>query len=68
VPGSAGHDRAARSILIAQQNDLRDRGDLDTASSAGQAFTAAIWLPQAVVWALATLVIAGYTGLIRKVA
>jgi hypothetical protein len=47
---------------------IRDRCDLDTTSSVGQVFTAAIWLLQAVVWALATLVIAGYTGLIRKIA
>lgn len=47
---------------------IRDRCDLDTTSPVGQAFTAAIWLLQAVVWALATLVIAGYTGLIRKIA
>lgn len=47
---------------------IRDRCDLDTATPVGQAFTAAIWLLQAVVWALATLVIAGYTGLIRKIA
>lgn len=47
---------------------IRDRCDLDTASPVGQVFTAAIWLLQAAVWALATLVVAGYTGLIRKVA
>lgn len=47
---------------------IRDRCDLDTASTLGQAFTAAIWLLQAFVWALATLVVAGYTGLIRKIA
>lgn len=46
---------------------IRDRCDLDTATRAGQVFTAAIWLLQAIVWALATLVVAGYTGLVRKV-
>jgi hypothetical protein len=46
---------------------IRDRCDLDTATRAGQLFTAAIWLLQAIVWALATLVVAGYTGLVRKV-
>jgi hypothetical protein len=46
---------------------IRDRCDLDTASQVGQVFTAGIWLLQAIVWALATLVIAGYTGLIRKI-
>jgi hypothetical protein len=46
---------------------IRDRCDLDTTSPTGQAFTAAIWALQALVWALATLAIAGYTGLIRKI-
>lgn len=46
---------------------IRNRCDLDTASPAGQWFTVAIWLLQAVVWALATLALAGYTGLIRKI-
>jgi len=46
---------------------LRDRCDLDTTSHRGQAITIAIWAVQAMVWALATLAIAGYTGLIRKI-
>jgi hypothetical protein len=45
---------------------LRARCDLDTATRRGQAFTVAIWVIQAAVWALATLTIASYTGLIRK--
>jgi hypothetical protein len=45
---------------------IRARCDLDTASGAGQVFTVVIWLLQALVWALATLALAGYTGLIRK--
>ncbi len=45
---------------------LRTRCDLDTGSTAGQVFTAALWLVQAAVWGLATLALAGYTGLIRK--
>jgi hypothetical protein len=45
---------------------LRARCDLDTASTAGQWFTAGVWILQAVVWALATLALAGYTSLIRK--
>jgi hypothetical protein len=45
---------------------LRARCDLDTATRLGQAFTIAIWLVQATVWGLATLALAGYTGLIRK--
>jgi len=46
---------------------LRDRCDLDTTSRGGQTITIAIWTVQALVWALATLAIAGYTGLIRKI-
>jgi hypothetical protein len=46
---------------------LRDRCDLDTTSHRGQAITLAIWSIQALIWALATLAIAGYTGLIRKI-
>lgn len=46
---------------------IRDRCDLDTTSRRGQAFTAAIWFLQAFTWALATLTITGYTGLIRKI-
>ena len=45
---------------------LRARCDLDTATRWGQAFTYAIWALQALVWALATLAIAAYTGLVRK--
>ncbi|MEU4447966.1 hypothetical protein AB0K14_35395 [Actinosynnema sp. NPDC050801] len=45
---------------------VRSKCDLDTTTTAGQWFTAAIWLLQACVWVLATLAIAGYTGLIRK--
>jgi hypothetical protein len=46
---------------------IRAKCDLDTSSGAGQWFTLAIWLLQAAVWALATLALAGYTGLVRKV-
>jgi len=45
---------------------LRTRCDLDTESSAGQVFTVLLWVVQAAVWGLATLALAGYTGLIRK--
>jgi hypothetical protein len=45
---------------------LRARCDLDTGTRWGQAFTYAIWVLQALVWALATLAIAAYTGLVRK--
>ena len=46
---------------------IRDRCDFDTTSRQGQAITATTWAPQALVWALATLVVAGYTGLIHRV-
>ncbi|MFD9703140.1 hypothetical protein [Lentzea sp. NPDC059081] len=45
---------------------VRERCDLDTISRRGQAFAAAIWLLQLVVWLLATLVVVGYSGLIRR--
>jgi hypothetical protein len=45
---------------------LRTRCDLDTSTKRGQAFTYAAWALQALVWALATLAIAAYTGLVRK--
>lgn len=45
---------------------LRARCDLDTATRRGQAFTYLLWALQALLWALATLTIAAYTGLVRK--
>jgi hypothetical protein len=45
---------------------IRDRCDFDTTSRPGQAIIAATWGLQTLVWALATLVVAGYSGLIRK--
>ncbi|MDX8146403.1 hypothetical protein SK854_30115 [Lentzea sp. BCCO 10_0061] len=45
---------------------LRARCDLDTTTRRGQAFTYLLWALQALLWALATLTIAAYTGLIRK--
>jgi hypothetical protein len=45
---------------------LRARCDLDTSTRWGQAFTYLLWALQALLWALATLTIAAYTGLIRK--
>ncbi|GLZ37684.1 hypothetical protein Acsp05_13090 [Actinokineospora sp. NBRC 105648] len=45
---------------------LRARCDLATDTRWGQAFTYAIWALQAIVWALATLAVAAYTGLVRK--
>ncbi|MEU4746646.1 hypothetical protein AB0G02_40170 [Actinosynnema sp. NPDC023658] len=45
---------------------LRARCDLDTTTQLGQAFTYALWALQAMLWALATLAAAAYTGLVRK--
>ncbi|WP_143229572.1 hypothetical protein [Actinophytocola xanthii] len=45
---------------------LRTRCDLDTGTRWGQAFTFALWALQALIWALATLAVAAYTGLVRK--
>lgn len=44
-----------------------DRCRLDTNSSPGQVFTFISWVLQAFAWVFATLAVAGYTGLIRKV-
>jgi hypothetical protein len=45
---------------------FRSRCDLDTATTAGQWFAATIWVVQVIVWAIAALALAGYTGLARK--
>ncbi|MER7863965.1 hypothetical protein ABTX61_32990 [Amycolatopsis japonica] len=45
---------------------LRTRCDLDTATVSGQVFTVSVWIIQAAIWGLATLALAGYTGLVRK--
>ncbi|MEV7094910.1 hypothetical protein AB0M80_18935 [Amycolatopsis sp. NPDC051045] len=45
---------------------VRGRCDLNTGTGPGQVFTVAIWAVQAAVWALATLALAGYAGLVRK--
>jgi hypothetical protein len=45
---------------------IRSRCDFDTTSGWGQAVTWATWVLQFLVWALATLFVAGYVGLIRK--
>jgi hypothetical protein len=42
------------------------RCNLDTTSRVGQVFSALAWFLQAAAWAFATLVVVGYTGLIRK--
>ena len=46
---------------------IRSSCDLDTETKTGQYFTLGIWLLQAIIWSFATLAVAGYTGLIRKV-
>jgi len=45
---------------------VRGRCDLNTGIPSGQVFTVVIWLVQAAIWALATLALVGYTGLVRK--
>jgi hypothetical protein len=45
---------------------VRTRCDLDTGPRKGQAFTIGLWVLQALLWGLATLAIAAYTGLVRK--
>jgi hypothetical protein len=45
---------------------IRSRCDFDTTNHWGQVITAATWILQLFVWALATGVVAGYVGLIRK--
>ncbi|GAA2990707.1 hypothetical protein [Actinokineospora diospyrosa] len=45
---------------------LRARCDLATDTRWGQLFTYVLWVLQALVWGLATLAVAAYTGLVRK--
>lgn len=45
---------------------ISDRCELDTTSVQGQVITGVGWLLQTAAWALATLVVAGYTGLVRR--
>ncbi|MDQ4102299.1 MAG: hypothetical protein M3186_00765 [Actinomycetota bacterium] len=54
-----------RSVPLAPAG-VRNRCDFDTSSPAGQAFIAATWILQALIWTLAALAIAGYLGLIRQ--
>lgn len=53
--------------LPAINTGLTNQCTLDSTTAAGQILTATAWLLQAAGWALATLVVAGYTGLIRKI-
>ena len=45
---------------------IRSRCDFDTTTRWGQVVTGSSWVLQFLVWALATLFVAGYVGLIRK--
>ncbi|WP_326945793.1 hypothetical protein OG439_40715 [Amycolatopsis sp. NBC_01307] len=45
---------------------IRAHCDLDTTTGWGQTFTAILWALQALLWGLATLAIAAYTGLVRR--
>jgi hypothetical protein len=53
--------------LPAINTGLNNQCALDSTSTAGQILTGVGWLLQALGWALATLVVAGYTGLIRRI-
>jgi hypothetical protein len=57
-----GIDRALPLI----NTGIRARCDLETTTIAGQAISAIAWILQIIAGVLATLVIAGYTGLLRK--
>jgi hypothetical protein len=46
--------------------NVRTHCDLDLTTTTGQWITASSWLFQALSWAAATLVIAGYTGVGRR--
>lgn len=52
--------------LPAIHTGITNQCNFDTVSHIGQVLTALSWLLQVAAWAFATLVIAGYTGLIRK--
>ncbi|MGH3885570.1 MAG: hypothetical protein ACRDSZ_03200 [Pseudonocardiaceae bacterium] len=44
-----------------------NRCDFDTSSALGEAFTVSAWILQALVWALAVLVVVGYLRTIRRI-
>jgi hypothetical protein len=48
------------------KTNVRTCCDLDSTTTTGQWITAGSWLLQALSWGAATLVIAGYTGLVRR--
>jgi hypothetical protein len=52
--------------LLITNTRISDRCTLDSSSVPGQIITATGWALQVAAWALATLAIAGYTGLVRK--
>jgi hypothetical protein len=61
---SLGVERAIP--LLISNTRILDRCVLDSHSVPGQLITATGWILQLAAWALATLAIAGYTGLVRK--
>ncbi len=48
------------------KTNVRARCDLDSTTVTGQVITAVSWGLQALSWGAATLVIAGYTGVVRR--
>lgn len=49
------------------KTSLAQQCQINTSDLAGQMYTAAAWLLQILAWAFATIFIAGYTGLVRKI-
>ncbi len=48
------------------KTNTRARCDLDSTSRPGQWFTVGSWILLVLSWAAATLVVAGYTGVVRR--
>lgn len=48
------------------RSGLQDRCDVNTEVGGGQVVTALFWIIEILVWALAALMIAGFTGLVRR--
>jgi hypothetical protein len=48
------------------KTNVRTRCDLDSTTAVGQWITAGSWVLQALSWRAATLVVAGYTGVVRR--
>jgi hypothetical protein len=45
---------------------VRTYCDLNTGTFRGELFTAGLWIVEILIWSLATLIVVGYTSLIRK--